>query len=415
MEKSSRARSRIIAYAVVGVAIVLFLHLTGGANGTEGGFVEHPVLRLTGLIAWGAFVGAAIGWLASATSTRAALPLGLATIAAAIGFIAGLWYAADVLGESILDGKERVQLLSALVGGGTGWAIGASIGFALPNPAPRPSRRDARRTRGVALAAMLIGVLAAWWAWTGERSRHLHPHGAGARIPWATLVDAALVAVTLLVVAGIRPRGDDEPPEREAIHRLASGIGRVGMGLGCFVLIAVLAGAPQARTSSETPQQINANYRTLGSVSEAARRYMEERTEVPPDLGSLRPFGAVQNPGTVIASFEPLEDGVCVLVGTDHEGVAVEPFVSGKAYLPRSDGSLSESAGVGIIPACRGVLSQLSQLRQRRRLAPESLSRPSEPALGYVKGNRACHHYGSSSTSIAVTHFTHQYLRRPGD
>ena len=149
VDKSSRARSRIITYAVVGVAIVLFLHLSGGANGTKGGFVEHPALRLTALIAWGAFVGAAIGWLASATSTRAALPLGLATIAAAIGFIAGLYYAVNVLGESVLDGKERVQLLSALVGGGTDGQSGHRSGSRY-----RTQHRDLRAgTRGAPAAS----------------------------------------------------------------------------------------------------------------------------------------------------------------------------------------------------------------------------------------------------------------------
>lgn len=32
----------------------------------------------------------------------------------------------------------------------------------------------------------------------------------------------------------------------------------------------------------------------------------------------------------------------------------------------------------------------------------------------YVSGNGGCHHHGSSSTSIAVIHLTHQKPRRPG-
>jgi hypothetical protein len=262
----------------------------------------------------------------------------------------------NVQGESIIDGNERVQLLSSLVGGGAGWAVGASIGLALPNPGPKPSPEDAWRTRGVALAALLIGVLAAWWSLTGIRPRHLHHDGARALIPWSMFADAALVAVTLVVVAGIRHRRDDDPPVRDMTRRLLRAIGRSGMGFGCFVLIAALAGAPQARMSAETPRQIHANYRTLSRVSEAARRYMEKRGEVPGDLRSLRRFGALRYPGTVIASVEPLEDGVCVLIGTDHEGVPVDPFVSGIVYLPREHGALSVSAGIGVLPACRRVL-----------------------------------------------------------
>jgi hypothetical protein len=353
VDERGRVR-RVIAYAALGVATVLVAHLAGGENGTQGGYVEHPALRLIGLMTWGALVGAAIGWLAAQTTLRTTLPLGVATITAAVGFIAPLWYRENVQGSSLLDANEQALLLLGLVGAGVGWAIGASIGLVLPNPAPRPSREEAMRTRGVALAAMLIGVLFAWWSWTDERSRHLRPHGPGARIPWIMLADAALVAVTLLAVAGIRRH--DEPADPDRTHRIAGGIGRAGMGLGCLVLVAVVATAPQGRTSSETPAQRRANDRTLVSVSGAARRYMEERGEVPSDLPSLLPFGARQYPSTVIASVAALEDGVCVLVGADHDGVAVEPFVSRVVYLPRTHGVLSMSSGVGIIPACGGVL-----------------------------------------------------------
>jgi hypothetical protein len=280
------------------------------------------------------------------------LPLGLGTIVAAIGFIVGLWFAVNVQGQALIDGNERVQLLSALMGAGAGWAIGASIGLALPSTEPKPRRAEARRTRGVALAVLLLGVLATWWEALGERSGRSLGRGAGAGIPWVSLFDAALVAVTLLAVARVRQRRDEEPAMRDTTGRLAKAIGRVGTWLGCFVLIGALASAPQARRASQTTQQVQANYRTLGTVANAASRYMEERGAVPPDLVSLRRFGAHQLRGTVIASFEPVEDGVCVVVGSDHDGIAVVPLVSAIVHLPRRHGGLSEEAGVGIIPAC---------------------------------------------------------------
>jgi hypothetical protein len=356
VRERERGHRLIVGYAATGVAVIIVVHLAGGANGTQGGYVEHPVLRFVGLLVWGAFVGATIGWLVRATPPRAVLPLGLGTIVAAIGFVVGLWFAVNVQGQSVVDGNERVQLLSSLVAAGAGWVIGASIGLTFATKEPRPSRADAWRTRGVAIAVLLLGVLAAWWEVLGEPSRQRPGYAVGAGIQRAYLVDATLVAVTLLIVAGIPERRGKEPAIRDGTGALLNGVGRVGRGLGCFVLICGLAGAPQVRRSSETPRQVRANDRTLSIVGSAASRYMEERGSVPPDLRSLRRFGARELRGTVIASFEPHEDGVCVIVGTDHGGVAVIPLVSGIVYLPHSHGSLTQEGGVGIIQACRHTL-----------------------------------------------------------
>src|SRR6266516_4296628 len=47
---------------------------------------------------------------------------------------------------------------------------------------------------------------------------------------------------------------------------------------------------------------------------------------------------------------------------------------------------------------------------------PTSVTRGWYPSVvvRYVSGNGDCHHHGSSSTSIDVTHLTHQNPRRPG-
>jgi hypothetical protein len=350
--EGKRGNRPIVTYAVVGAAVVTVGHLGGGAHGTQGGYVEHPVLRFAGLVVWGAVVGGSIGWLARALPPRAEFPLGLGAIVAAVGFLGGFWYAVNVVGESVLDGNPKVQLVCALVGGGAGWAIGATAGVLLTHAEPRPSRTDAWRTRGVAFAVMAIGALAAWWDASGERPWRRADH-LGGFIQDAYLVDAALVAMTLLVVAGVGRRPHAETSSPDGIGGFVNGIGKAGMGLGCFVLVAALAAAPQARSASQTPRRTRANYRTLNTLTTAASRYMDERGDVPPGFGSLRRFGARELGGTVVASVEPLEDGVCIVVGTEHEGIAVDPFVSGVVYLPKTHGDLSEQAGIGIIPPCR--------------------------------------------------------------
>jgi hypothetical protein len=352
MDERRRGRSRIITFAAIGAAIIVLVHLGGGANGTQGGYVEHPALRLVVLIASGAFVGGTIGWLVQATPSRATLPLGFGTIGAAIGFIVGLWFAVNVQGQDLLDGNPQVQELSELLGAGVGWVIGASIGLAFASEEPKPSRTDAWRTRRVAVAMLLIGFLWAWWERSNELEQGLHVPTLAAGVPGILLLDTALVALTLLAVAGVGTRRSDRPAGSSEGGRLIDGIGRAGMGFGCFVLISVLAAAPQARRSSETPRQVRTNYRTLYRVTNAAQRYMEKRGSVPHGLGSLRHLGARIPSGTVIASFEPLEDGVCVVVGTDHDGAAVEPLVSGIVYLSAERGS---EGGVGIIAPCQGI------------------------------------------------------------
>jgi hypothetical protein len=356
MDERRRGRDLLVRYAAIGAAIIVLVHLGSGANGTQGGYVEHPALRLVVLLAWGAFVGGVIGWLARATPSRATLPLGLGTIAAAIGFIVGLWFAVNVQGQDLLDGNPQVQELSELLGAGVGWAIGASIGLAEVNTEPMPSRDDARRTRRVAVAMLLIGVLWASWERSNELDQGLHVRTVAAGVPGVLLLDVALVALTLLVVVGgVGRRRNEGTATSSEGGRSIDRIGRAGMGFGCFVLIAILAAAPQDRRSSETPRQVDANYRSLASVEHAAQQYMEKRRTVPHDLGSLRRFGAHVSSGTAIASIEPLEDGVCVVVGTDNDGVAVEPLVSGIVYLPGRRDSLTEEGGIGIIEPCQGI------------------------------------------------------------
>ena len=50
---------------------------------------------------------------------------------------------------------------------------------------------------------------------------------------------------------------------------------------------------------------------------------------------------------------------MCVVVGTDHAGVAVIPIVSVIIYLPHAHGWLTQEGGVGIIEACRHTLGSV--------------------------------------------------------
>ena len=52
VEERKRGNPLIVGYAATGVAVIVVVHLAGGANGTQGGYVEHPVFRLAGLLAW---------------------------------------------------------------------------------------------------------------------------------------------------------------------------------------------------------------------------------------------------------------------------------------------------------------------------------------------------------------------------
>jgi hypothetical protein len=165
-----RGHRLIVGYAATGAAVIIVVHLSGGANGTQGGYVEHPVLRLVGLGVWGALVGATIGWLVRATPSRAVLPLGLGTIVAAIGFLVGLWFAVNVQGQSVIDGNERVQLLSSLEGAGAGWVIGASVGLAFATKEPKPPEP----TRGARAASPSRCSCSAFWppggrSWASRR------------------------------------------------------------------------------------------------------------------------------------------------------------------------------------------------------------------------------------------------------
>jgi hypothetical protein len=325
--RSVRGFGSIAACTTLGVGVVLLSHLGGGAHGTQGGYVAHPALRLSLLLLWGAAVGGAIGWLVRALTPRAKLPLGFGTFVAALGFVGGLAFAVHLLGQDLLDGNRTVQLASSLAGAGAGWLIGASLGLALATSGPCPTAREAWRIRATATVPVVLGVVFAFESSPPARAA-ARRIAEGRVVQMAFLVDAGLVALTLLLSAGTRTRTADEPPEPEDIDPVARSVRAFGIALGCAVLIWVIASAPQSRTSSQTFAQERQNFHTLESIQSAAQRFMQQMHALPPDLDSLRPLGVRVRHGTTVGFFGPAGKGLCVVVGADHDGTAVDPMAS---------------------------------------------------------------------------------------
>ncbi|MGZ4150331.1 MAG: hypothetical protein ACXVQJ_09850, partial [Actinomycetota bacterium] len=319
MATGKRGFGSIAACTTLGVGVVLLSHLGGGAHGTQGGYVAHPALRLSLLLLWGAAVGGAIGWLVRALTPRAKLPLGFGTLVAALGFVGGLAFAVHILGQDLLDGNRTVQLASSLAGAGVGWLIGACVGLALATGGPRPTLREAWRIRAIAIVPIVIGVAYAWESSPPARAA-AHRVADSRAVQLAFLVDAAMVALPLLLAAGIRTRPADEPPEPEDLDPVARSVRALGIALGCTVLIGLIASAPQSRTSSQTFAQEHRNFRTLDSIQNAAQRYMQRMHALPADLDALRPYGVRLRHGTTVGFFGPVGQGLCVVVGAGPHG-----------------------------------------------------------------------------------------------
>ena len=283
--------------------------------------------------AWGSVVGAATGCLVASLSYRSLIPIGIATVLAACGFIAGTAVAVHVLGHDLLDGNTNVLMSTALTGAGAGWIIGAAVGAAVSADAPPLTAARAWTLRGAAVAAATTGISLAWMRaatpglW-GLEQRFVE------RSLAAILADAALVALTLLLVAGGR---HPAAPETADVHgsrfdgsRFAKIVAAGGVALGCVVFIAILAPLHHAFRSVEDARRTSANWRTVDSLSEAARRYQDRVGVYPPDLETLLAAGGELQPGSVVSLVRPSGGRLCLMVGTDvGTGAPAEPFVYG--------------------------------------------------------------------------------------
>jgi hypothetical protein len=325
VSRNNRRALSAVAFAIFGAAMAILTHLAGRENGTGGGYVEHPVLRLASLIALGAVVGGALGWLTGASPARATIPLGLGFIAGSAGFVGGAAVGVNVLGAPLIDGNASLLLTSAVAGAGIGWLLGAFVGFAVARQAGRPTKRESRVLRGVGIAALLLGILAAWFQTTlvgpgGLRTRYL------ASLQVATIVLSALIAITLTIVARTG-RAPSEPAAEPRV--LIRGLGKTGLVLGCLLSIMVLVLAVQMRATVETGIQGQANARTADILAGAAADYMDEHGVYPADLETLLASGGKVMDGSFVNFAGPVPSGFCVRVGTNiGRDYAGPPFYS---------------------------------------------------------------------------------------
>jgi hypothetical protein len=144
----------------------------------------------------------------SAEPSRATIVLGAASALAGIGYVAG-WVAVNARVQSYPD-YPNFAATGGLVGAGTGWVLGFLVGTAISRGNPRIGRRGRSILSLTAIVAVACGIAISWFegemlpVWPGvvteEELRWLRP---------ATLADAAIVAITLVVASFLwRPDPD---------------------------------------------------------------------------------------------------------------------------------------------------------------------------------------------------------------
>ncbi len=303
-------------FAIFGATVVILTHLAGGANGIQGGYVEHPLVRLVGLVASGALVGGSLGWLAGAGPPRATISVGLASLAGIVGFVVGI-VVVVALGAAVLDGNSSLLMTSGLVGSGVGWFLGAGTGLALAKDSPPPTSTESWMLRGLGLSAVLLGLVAARF-----ETSLVGPGGLCTlylpSLQAVTIIDAALLGLTLLITAGVvRTTPPHDPPGPKVETRFASLLGKTGMALGCILLTTVFVLALQSKAAMEAVIQRRANDRTAFSIASAASDYMDEKGAYPADLETLLASGGKIARGSFVNFVGVVPGGFCVRVGTD--------------------------------------------------------------------------------------------------
>ena len=336
-----------VAFAAVGAGLVLFWHLAGGEYGTQGGYVAHPAIRLAVLIAWGTAVGAAVGWLAAALPSRAAVPLGIGAILGLVGFILAVAYEIDGPGGALIDGSQNLHVLWGLIGAGIGWTLGALIGFAGTTDAPATTQRQKWLLRSMAVAVVFLGAAATRAEPYFATTRHPEQlHLPAARI--SMLAVASLIALTMLIAA--RRGSADE--RRAAPSEPTSRIGwlpRTGIILGCTLLIVIIAIVPQSNEVARTQRDRIINARAASRLEQVAARVADRYGTYPSDLSALLAAGGRVPDGSV-ARVRWVGRRYCVVVGRDDgNGSAEDPleFAVLIPDVPGPDLSVSMIGGTG--------------------------------------------------------------------
>ncbi len=349
-----------------------------------GGALVGSACLLAGQPAWCAFVGGAIGWVLGtpergAETDRSGIPFApvLAIIGAAGGYLVGIsgpewafaagvvlawstrsafrWddgtasapriaigvssfgslagLAAGVIAGSALLDATRVGtdtgglVVASLVGAAIGWLIACvACILVLRRDAPAADPSEARTIRAFAVGAVIAG-----FGLVGFERAQADLHAIAAVQMW-TLIDAAIVAVTLAIVAGWRRRAERRASWGVRLDRLAS----VGVASACVL---ALLGVPVVQALRDVTDATEANHRsridaeannrTAQSLGDAANRYWHEHGSYPKDLATLLAEGGRVRRGSHVNFVGLVPGGFCIRVGTeDGTGYGGPPYSS---------------------------------------------------------------------------------------
>jgi len=301
-------------------------------------------------------IGAAIAWLSLAGPGRARVVVGFGLASATVGFVAGAVACVVLFDQGPPDGTGTLVLTWALAAAGIGWIAGAVLGALVTSGASSPGSRDAWILRATACLVVLAGLATVRFLGTTVMHGRATVDHPGAELRFlpaaqvATLADAAIVALSLLLLAGVPRR---EAPASEERRPVGSGVRRLGTaGLVVGTLAVAMTGwvAEATRSGQDTATRTRATARTVDDLLRAAEDYRLQTGEYPGDLTVLTSFGGRVAPGTVVRYAGPFREGsFCVRVGTaDGEGGIGPPFYSGIVNAdPRRHGHTSQGAWVG--------------------------------------------------------------------
>lgn len=237
---------------------------------------------MTELIAVSVLVVGGFIWLFIVKPPRAVTVIGLALMGSIAGYIVG--FIVGAFQYSLLDGPTTGYLTSALIGGGVGLVLGAALGLALARKAQPVTSSQAWALRALAVGALLAGLVTRRF-----EASMVMPGGGGMRLlaglQRITLVDASLVAVLLLIVAG----WSAGRPQRASDDGGLSSLGMVGLACGLlawvgFLLVAWNEPTPAERHQAKVLHQ--ANNLTLQRLTPAANRYHDTHGTFPPDVAT---------------------------------------------------------------------------------------------------------------------------------
>ncbi|HUL83883.1 MAG TPA: hypothetical protein VLX89_00005, partial [Actinomycetota bacterium] len=316
VDRSWLVVSVVIGGAVIGSACLLageaaWCAFIGGAIGWVLGTPEHkaetgrggiplaPILAIIGAAGgylvgiggpeWAFVAGVVLAWLTrsafrwdSGTASAPRIAIGVSSFGSLAGLAAGV-----IAGSALLDatrvGTDIDGLVAAsLVGAGIGWLIACvACVLVLRRDAPAADPSEARTIRAFAVGAVIAGLGLA-----GFERAPADLYAIAAVQMW-TLIDAAIVAVTLAIVAGWRRQTDRSGAHGFRLDRLAS----VGIASACVLVLLGVPAAQAFRDGVASPAaderaslQARANERTASSLGGVANRYWDAHGVYPTNL-----------------------------------------------------------------------------------------------------------------------------------